>query len=40
MTKAEKDIADGRKALAYNSAVTMVVHGFGEQDIHDRLARV
>jgi hypothetical protein len=33
MTKAEKGEEDGRKALAYISAVTMVVCGFGEQDI-------
>jgi hypothetical protein len=33
VTKAEKGKGDGRKALAHNSAVTMVVYGFGEQDI-------
>jgi hypothetical protein len=32
MTEAEKDEEDGKKALAHNSAVTMVVYGFGEKD--------
>jgi hypothetical protein len=34
MTTAEKDEEDGKKALAYSSATTMTVHGFGEKDIH------
>ena len=33
MTKAEKDEENGKKALAHNSAVTVVVYGFGEKDI-------
>jgi hypothetical protein len=34
MKTAEKDEEGGKKALAYNSAVTVIVHGFGEKDIH------
>jgi hypothetical protein len=30
----EKAEDDGKKALAYNSATTMIEHGFGEEDIH------
>ena len=33
MAKNEKDAEDGRKALAYNGAVPMIVHGPGEKDI-------
>jgi hypothetical protein len=34
MKPAEKDEEDGKKALAYNIATTVIVHGFGEEDIH------
>jgi hypothetical protein len=38
MSKAEKDTEDGKKALAYNGAVPMVVCGLGEKNI--RVARI
>ena len=35
MAKDEKDAEDGRKALAYNGAVPMIVYGPGEKDIRE-----
>jgi hypothetical protein len=35
MTKDEKDAEDGRKALAYNGAVPVLVYGPGEKDIRE-----
>jgi hypothetical protein len=34
MKPAEKVEGGGKKALAYNHATTMTVHGFGEKDVH------
>jgi hypothetical protein len=34
MKPVEKIEEDGRKALAYNQATQMVVHGFGDKDFH------
>jgi hypothetical protein len=34
MKPAEKIEGDGNKALAHSRAVQMIVHGFGEEDIH------
>jgi hypothetical protein len=37
MSTAEKDVEDGKKALAYHGAVPMAVYGLGEKNI--RVAR-
>jgi hypothetical protein len=34
MKPAEKDGEDGKKALAHNRAVQMMVHGYGDKDVH------
>jgi hypothetical protein len=34
MKPADKAENDGKKALAHNCATAMIVHGFGEKDIH------
>jgi hypothetical protein len=34
MKPAEKIEGGGRRALAYNQATQMVMHGFGDKDIH------